>query len=175
MTLPDEPMRAGTKAAGSSNPPPTAGSSNSSPISDAGAARHAAPTTDDSIGDLLKNISSDLSTLVRQEIALAKAELNQTMTKARKGAGMFGGAGIAGFFVLWFLSVALWWGIGAWIGDGDARPALGWSALIMVVIWAIIAAILALVGRKDLQEIRGMPQTTQTVKKIPDALKGRET
>ena len=60
-----------------------------------------------------------------------------------------------------------WWAIGAATG-------LGWSAVIVAVIWGIIAAVLAAAGRKSLRSVRGLPKTADTVKKIPDALKGNE-
>lgn len=50
----------------------------------------------------------------------------------------------------------------------------GWSGLIVALIWGIIAAVLAVIGRSQLARIRGVPQTTETVAKIPDALKGNE-
>lgn len=134
------------------------------------------PTQHDSasVGDLFGRISEDISTLMRQEFALAKAEASQTAKKAGTGAGMLGGAAWAANFVLLFASIALWWWIGTMIGDGDAQPALGWSALIVTVIWAIVAAVLALKGKKEIQSAEGLPQTTATMKKIPDALKGQE-
>ncbi len=122
---------------------------------------------DRSIGEILSDVTTDLSTLMRQELELAKAELKQTATRAGTGAGMFGGAAVAGHMVLIFLSIALWWGLGDLIG-------LGWSALIVAVIWAIIAAVLAVTGRGQLARARGIPATTETVSKIPDALKGNE-
>ena len=122
---------------------------------------------DRSLGDLISEVTADLSTLMRQELELAKAELQQSASRAGKGAGLLGGAGVAGYFVLLFLSVAVWWAIGSVTG-------LGWSALIVAVIWAIIAALLATVGRNSLKSIRGIPKTADTVKKIPDALKGNE-
>jgi hypothetical protein len=120
-----------------------------------------------SVGDLLARVSSDLSTLMRQEVALAKAEVTQSAKQAGKGAGMFAGAGVAGHFVLLFISIALWWGIGDKTGHG-------WSALIVAVIWAIIAAILAARGRKEMKNVTGVPRTTDTVKKIPSAVAGNE-
>jgi len=123
---------------------------------------------DRSLGDLISEVTQDLSTLMRQELELAKAELQQSASRAGKGAGMLGGAAVAGYFVLLFLSLALWWAIGSATG-------LGWSALIVAVIWGIIAAVLASVGRKSLQAVRGLPKTADTVKRIPDALKGNET
>src|SRR3954468_16194323 len=122
---------------------------------------------DRSLGELISEVTQDLSTLMRQELELAKAELQQSASRAGKGAGMLGGAGVAGYFVVLFLSIALWWAIGSATG-------LGWSALIVAVIWAVIAAVLVSVGRKELRNVRGMPKTTATVKKIPDALKGNE-
>lgn len=130
--------------------------------------------TQPSIGDIASALTANLSTLIRQEIALAKAELQETAKKVGKGAGMFGGAGWAANFVLLFLSIALWWGFGALIGAGDQAPALGWSALIVAVLWAVIAAVLAVMGRKNIQEAEGLPRTTETVQEIPSTLKGQE-
>ncbi|QDB80499.1 phage holin family protein [Georgenia wutianyii] len=132
------------------------------------------PSSDTSIGELVSNITQDFSTLVRQEMDLAKAELTQSVSKASKGAGMFGGAGLAGYFTLLFLSLALWWALGTLIADEDTVPALGWSALIVAAIWAVVAAVLALTGRKEMKEVEGLPLTSQTVKKIPDAVRGQD-
>ncbi len=120
-----------------------------------------------SVGEIFADISRDFSLLMRQEVALAKAEVSQSASKAGKGAGMLGGAGVAGHFVLLFLSIALWWGLGNEIGRG-------WSALVVAVLWAIVAAVLAAMGRKEMKQIRGVPQTTATAKEIPNALKGNE-
>ncbi len=122
---------------------------------------------DRSLGDLISEVTTDLSTLMRQELELAKAELQQTATRAGKGAGMLGGAAVAGYFVLLFVSVALWWAIGSATG-------LGWSAIIVAVIWGVVGAVLAAAGRKSLRSVRGLPKTADTVKKIPDALKGND-
>jgi len=123
--------------------------------------------TRESIGDLLSDITTDLSTLMRQEVELAKAEVKQSATRASKGAGMLAGAGVAGHFVLLFISVAVWWGLGNSIGHG-------WSALIVALIWAVIAAVLSVVGRNQLKTVQGVPRTTETVKKIPNAVAGNE-
>lgn len=130
---------------------------------------------DRSVGELFADVSGNLSTLLQQEVALAKAEVQQSAKRAGKGAGLLGGAALAGNFVLLFASLALWWALGAMIGEGDEVPALGWSALIVMAFWAIIAAVLALAGRKSLSSVDGIPQTTQTVQKIPDALKGHDS
>jgi hypothetical protein len=120
-----------------------------------------------SLGELLGDVTRDLSTLMRQEVELAKAELKQSATKAGKGGGMLAGAGVAGHFVLVFLSLALMFALGA------LMP-LGWAAVIVAVIWAIIAAILASIGRKELKQIQGLPQTGETLSEIPPTLKPGE-
>ena len=122
---------------------------------------------DRSLGELISEVTGDLSTLMRQELELAKAEVQQSASRAGKGAGMLGGAAVAGYFVLLFVSIALWWAIGSSTG-------LGWAAVIVAVIWAIVGAILATVGRNALKSVRGIPATADSVKKIPDALKGNE-
>jgi hypothetical protein len=117
-----------------------------------------------SLGDLLGDVTRDLSTLMRQELELAKAEAKQSATRAGKGGGMFAGAGVAGHFVLLFLSIALWYALGELMG-------LGWSAVVVALIWGIIAAVLASIGKKELKAIKGMPQTVETVQEIPPTLK----
>ena len=126
-----------------------------------------APESPRSLGELISEITSDLSTLMRQEVELAKAEATQSAKRAGKGAGMFGGAGLAGHMVLLFLSIAVWWAI----GDGIGR---GWSALIVAVIWAVIGLVLFLLGRREFASIRGLDRTADSLKKIPNALQGNE-
>lgn len=120
-----------------------------------------------SLGDLLAEVSRDISTLMRQEVELAKAELKQTAKQAGKGAGLFGGAGVAGLFALLFLSIALWWALGYLMGNA-------WSAVIVAIIWGIAAAVLYFTGKKEIDAVEGMPQTVETVKEIPDTLKRNE-
>ena len=121
-----------------------------------------------SIGEILSNVTQDLSTLMRQEVALAKAEASLSAKNAGKGIGMYVGAALGGFFLLLFLSTALMWALGHLIGSD------GWAALIVAVIWGIIAAVLASVAKKEMQKVRGLPDTADTVGKIPNALKGQE-
>jgi len=112
---------------------------------------------DRSVGDLLGQVSRDLSQLVRQEIDLAKAEVRQEATKFGKGAGMLGGAGFAGYMVALFASLTLAYGIGtfwpAWIG-----------ALIVALLWAAAAAVLYPRGRQQLKAVNGPVQTKETLK-----------
>jgi hypothetical protein len=117
-----------------------------------------------SFGELLGNVTHDLSTLVRQEVELAKAELRQEASRLGKAGGMFGGAALAGYMVLLFLSFALWWGLSNVMDQG-------WAALIVAAVWAVIAAVLVPMARAQLRQLRGLPRTTETIKDIPDALK----
>jgi len=113
---------------------------------------------DASIGDLVKNVANDLTTLVRQEIALAKAETKDEVTKAGKAGGAFGGAGVAGWLALLFISLAVMFGL------GELIP-LGWAALIVGVLWAAGAAALAAYGRSKVKEVNPVPKrTVETVK-----------
>ena len=122
-----------------------------------------------SVGELLGDITTDLSTLMRQEMDLAKAELRETADHAKAGGAMFGGAAVAGQLALLFLSLALWWALGDLIG-------LGWSALVVGLLWAVVAGVLAAAGRARLRRMTPVAQRTiDTTKNIPDALKGHET
>ena len=122
-----------------------------------------------SIGEIVSDISAGLSTLMRQEVALAKAEARESAAQAGKAAGLFSGAALGGWMAALFLSIAVW----EWLSDAiDNR---GWAALIVMAVWAVIAAVLASMGRTDLKRISGMPRTVETTKRVPDALKGQES
>lgn len=120
-----------------------------------------------SVGELITDVSRDLSTLLRQELELAKAEVKAEVGKTGKAAGMLGGAGFAGYMVLLFLSMALWWGLANVMDQG-------WAALIVAVIWAAIGAVLFTTGRSTLRTVNPKPErTVDTVKQVPQALKGQ--
>jgi hypothetical protein len=121
-----------------------------------------------SLGDLLGNVTKDVSTLMRQEIALAKAEISDSAKKAGKGAGLLGGAGYAGIMAVFFLSVALMYALGYWFDN------LAWAAVVVAVIWAVIGLVMYLQGRKQLKTVQGAPRTADSVKKIPEAMKRNE-
>lgn len=113
---------------------------------------------DKSIGSLVSELTSDLSRLMRQELELAKVELKAEATKTGKAAGMLGGAGFAGWMVALFASAALMYALGA------VMP-LGWAALIVAVLWAIVGAVLYARGRQQLRQVSPVPdQTVQTLK-----------
>lgn len=120
-----------------------------------------------SVGQLVGEVSRDLATLMRQELALAKAELKQEAITTGKAAGMLGGAGFAGYMLLLFLSIAAWWGLANVMDQG-------WAALIVAAVWAVVAAVLFAVGRNRMREVNPVPERTAgTLKELPGALKGR--
>jgi len=119
------------------------------------------------VGELLAEVSRDISTLMRQEVELAKAEIRESAKRAGRGAGLLGGAGAAGMLALLFLSIALWWGLGYLMGNA-------WSAVVVALLWGIVALVLALTGKKQIEEISGIPRTVETVKEIPETLKRNE-
>lgn len=128
--------------------------------------RHGAPDPDEtSIGQLIGEISDDLSKLFRQEVELAKAEVKQEATKAGKAAGMLGGAGFAGYLAVLLLSFALVFALGN-VMD------LGWAFLIVAVVWGAVGAVLFAIGRKKMRTVDPMPhKTVETLKEDAQWLK----
>lgn len=100
---------------------------------------------DESIGTLLSGLTSDVSTLMRQEVALAKAELTIKAKEAGKGAGMLAGAAVFALAMLGALTALLI------IVLDNAMPSWA-AALIVTVLWALVAGILAQVGRNRLKQ-----------------------
>ena len=128
----------------------------STPVSGSGAS----PQQGDqrSIGEIVSDVTEDLTTLFRQEIDMAKTELKEEGTRAAKGAGMLGGAGLAGYFTVLFLSTTLMFVL-------DEFLELWIAALIVTVLWGIAAAVLAVIGKKKLQASNPqLPQTQETLK-----------
>nr|WP_218907971.1 phage holin family protein [Micromonospora jinlongensis] len=116
---------------------------------------------------MLGEVTRDVSTLMRKEVELAKAELREEVSQAGKAGGMFGGAGLAGFLAVLFVSYALWWGLSNTMDQG-------WAALIVAVLWAAVAGGLFINARTQLKRARAvMPRTQQTARELPDALRGR--
>jgi hypothetical protein len=112
-----------------------------------------------SMGELFKQLSEDLSALVRQELRLAQAEMTEKGKRAGLGAGIFGGAGLIGVMAFATLTAcfvaALAKGMDVWL-----------AALIVTVVYAAIAGVLALQGRERIQQATPpIPeQTVETVK-----------
>jgi hypothetical protein len=121
---------------------------------------------DESLGELIAGAAGDLAGLLSQEVELAKAELKRSVVSAGTGAGMFAGAAFGAVMGILFLSIAAWWGLGTLVGNG-------WSALIVAVIWLVIAGVAALLGRRALARM-GLPQTAETVTELPETFHPRQ-
>jgi len=118
-----------------------------------------------SVGQLIGEVTKDLSTLMRQELELAKAELKVEAKKAGQGAGMFGAAGFAGYMVLLFLSLALMWGLSNVMDTG-------WAGLIVAALWGVIGAVSFVMGRAKFRQVNPKPErTVDTLQQVPGALK----
>ena len=110
------------------------------------------------IGDLVKDLAGQTSTLVRQEIKLAQAELTTKGKIAGRGAGMLAGAAVAALLALGALTACL-------IAALDTAMPLWLAALIVTLLWALIGGVLAARGRKEMQQATPpVPQTVETVK-----------
>lgn len=115
-------------------------------------------TDERSLGEIFGDVASDLSTLIKQEMELAKTEMKDELKKTGKGAGLLGGAGLAGYMVLLFLSLTVMFAL-------DKGMPLWLAALIVTVVWGIIAAVLAATGRSALKRSNPqLPKTQQTLK-----------
>jgi uncharacterized membrane protein YqjE len=113
------------------------------------------PEDERSVGELLRELSAETSTLVRQEVQLAKAELTEKGKQAGKGAGLLGGAAVMGLALLGaftaFLIAVIALAVPVWL-----------SALIVTVLYGVIAGVLALAGKKALQQA-GPAKPEQTI------------
>jgi uncharacterized membrane protein YqjE len=114
---------------------------------------------DASTGDLFKRLSQQTSELVRKEVDLAKAELTEKGKTAGKGAGMFGGAGLFGLTAFFALTACL-------IALLGTAMEVWLAALIVTVVYAAVAGVLALIGRRKLKEATppAPEQTIETLK-----------
>jgi uncharacterized membrane protein YqjE len=111
-----------------------------------------------SLGQIVGDLSNDLTTLVKQELELARTELKEEAAKAGKGAGMLGGAGVSGLLALILASFAL-----AYLLDNWMPVELAF--LIVTILWAIVGAVLAARGRTELKNANPqLPETQQTLK-----------
>ena len=110
------------------------------------------------LGELVKDLAGQTSTLVRQEIQLAQAELTSKGKTAGRGVGMLVAAAIAGLLALGALTACL-------IAALDTALPLWLAALIVMLLWGVVGAVLATRGRKELQQATPpVPQTVETVK-----------
>jgi uncharacterized membrane protein YqjE len=136
------------------------GAAGMDPVRSAGSTEVVPPHADDdrSLGQIVGDLSNDLTTLVKQELELARTELKEEAAKAGKGAGMLGGAGVSGLLALILGSFAL-----AYLLDNWMPVELAF--LIVTILWAIVGAVLAARGRKELKNTNPqLPETQQTLK-----------
>ena len=110
-----------------------------------------------SLGELLSEMTGDLSTLMRKEVELAKVEAREELGRAGKAGGMLGAGAVAAHFALLFASFAL-----AWLLDEVMHPALAF--LLVAVLYAIAAALLLSRGREQMKQVQGPKQTIETLK-----------
>ena len=111
------------------------------------------------IGELLKQLSEQTATLVRQELNLAKAELTESGKKAGLGVGLFGAAGVVGFLTLATMTATVILILDIWL------PA--WlAALVVTIVYAAAAAVLGLQGKEKVQQ--ATPPAEQTVETVKE-------
>jgi hypothetical protein len=110
-----------------------------------------------SLGELFGELGRDLSTLMRQEVELAKSEAREEMRKAGKAAGMFAGAGVGAWSGVLLLAMALAWLLDQWMNRALAFALVG-------VLLAVIAAVLAMRGKRYTAEVKPLPNTVDTLK-----------
>lgn len=109
---------------------------------------------DRSLGELVSKLGDDLSGLLTTQIEIAKVEMKQEATKAAKGAGMLGGAGVVGLIAVLMLSMAAAWAI--------AVPLNPWAGFLIVgLIYGAVAAVLAMQGKKKLDATNPVPETIE--------------
>jgi hypothetical protein len=113
---------------------------------------------EESFGELAKGLSRDISTLVRQELALARAEMSEKARTAGPGLGMFGGAGVFTLAAVGaltaFLILLLDLAMPAWA-----------AALIVTALWAAVAGVLYVTGRERVREA-GKPVPEQAMESV---------
>jgi uncharacterized membrane protein YqjE len=130
-------------------------------------ARNTAETeTDRSLGTIIKELTEDITTLFRGEIALLKLEVKDTVAKLGGGIGLFAGALFVGLFGLAFLFVTIMLvlvrlGVPAWL-----------SALIVTVVLLATAAVLAFLGKKKFAALEFVPtKSIESIKADVESIK----
>lgn len=115
-------------------------------------------TGDRSLGQIVGDVTQDLSSLLRQELQLAKTEAKQEAGRAGRGAGLLAGAGVAGHLLLVFVSLALMFLLDNWMP-------IELAALITAAVWLLVALVLASAGRKALATTNpALPHTQRSLK-----------
>ena len=129
--------------------------------------RYAIEHPDQSLGDLVSDLTSQFGTLVTTHMELAKAEIRQDIRQASRAGGMFGAAAVSALVALIMLSAAAAWGLAEVM-------AAGWAFLIVGAVWAVVAAVAALSGRRTVSEMDPGPrQTIDEIKEDKEWLRTR--
>jgi len=115
-------------------------------------------TEDRSLSELLSDVTTEIATLFRKEVELAKAETSEQVSRAAKAGGMLGAAAVIGFLDLILFSFALAWALSEVVPEGVAFAIVG-------VLFAVVAGVLAMAGKKRLANVNPVPnQTVQTLR-----------
>jgi hypothetical protein len=126
--------------------------------------------TQHSVGELVKEVTQDLTKLFNQELALAKLEMSNEAKKAGKTAGAYGGAGVAGYFAVLFASLTLMFAL------ATLFDSFTWAALVVTVLWAVVGAVLYSRAKKTAEQINPKPEmTVQTLKEDAQWAKTRKS
>jgi cobalamin biosynthesis protein CobD/CbiB len=121
-----------------------------------------------SLGELFSEMTSELSTLFRQEVQLAKAEAKEDARRATRAGAKLAVAGVAALLAAVMLSFCV-----AWLLDQAINRALAF--LIVGVIWAGVALALFLSGRQNLKDVEGLPTTRATIKEDVEWAKAQKS
>ena len=126
---------------------------------------------DPTIGRLVSDASRDVSSLIRNEIRLAKSEIQVSVKAGGLGIALFAAAGFFAVMALIMLSVAIAYFIN-WNGQGLA---LHWAFLIVFGFYALIAALLIFLGVRSVKKVRAPERAIEQGREIPKALKGQHS
>jgi hypothetical protein len=139
-------------------------------IDAAGDRTPAPPSPDDpTIGRLVADASRDISTLISQEIALAKSELKVSIRAGGMGAALLAAAAFLAVLGVIMLSFTMVYFI-HWNGSGLS---LHWAYLIVTGFWFLLVALLAYIGIRKLKQVGPPERAIEQGKEIPKALKGK--
>ncbi len=124
---------------------------------------------DKSLGDLVAEMTGEVSELMRKEVQLAKVELKEEVTKAGKAGSMFGAGAVTGYFALLFVSLAL-----AWLLDNVMPTELAF--FLVAVLYGVAAGLLISRGRTEMKKVDPVPrQTVETLKEDVEWAKAQKS
>ena len=115
-------------------------------------------TEDRSLSELVSEVTTEVGNLFRKEVELARVETSEQVSRAAKAGGMLGAAAVIGFLDLILFAFAAAWALSEIVPEGVAF-------LIVAIVFAVVAAVLAVAGKKRIASINPVPnQTVQTLK-----------